>query len=67
MLKEIIKNLNTMTFRPLQNNKLILEANNLTIVKEKLVVIVINPFDLLYIFKDMSITIYYIIFNEVCS
>lgn len=42
MIKEIIQYLVIITFHPLQDNKPLSETSDLIIVKEKLVVIVIN-------------------------
>ncbi len=52
MVKGIIKNLTIMTFHLPQNNKLLLEASDLVIVKEKLVVVMTNPL-VCYIFSKV--------------
>ncbi len=53
MVKGIIKNMTTMTFHPLQDNEPLLEASDLAIVKEKLMVVATN------------LLVYYI-FSKVC-
>ncbi len=54
MIKRIIKNLTIMTFCPLQDNKPLSEASDLTIVKETLVVVMTNPL-VCYIFSKVCL------------
>ncbi len=54
MVKGIIKNLTTMTFRPPQDNKPLSEASDFVIVKEKLVVVATNPL-VCYIFSKVCL------------
>ncbi len=54
MVKGIIKNLTTMTFHPPQDDEPLSEANDLTIVKEKLVVVATNPL-VCYIFSKVCL------------
>ena len=58
----MIKNLTKIPFCPLQDDKLLLKANDFIIVKEKLVMMAKNLLVLNFL-KDMSITIYHIFFN----
>ena len=54
IVKRIIKNLTTMTFRSPQDNELLSKANDLTIVKEKLVMVAINSL-VCYIFSKVCL------------
>ncbi len=54
MVKGITKDLTTMTFRSLQDDKPSSEPSYLAIVKEKLVVVVTNPF-VCYIFSKVCL------------
>ncbi len=54
IVKGIIKNLTTMTFRPPQDDEPSSEASGLAIVKEKLVVVATNPW-VCYIFSKVCL------------
>ncbi len=54
MVKGMIKNLFTMTFRLPQDNEPLLEASDLVIVKKILVVVVTNPL-VCYIFSKVCL------------
>ena len=54
MVKKIIKNLTIMTFCPLQDNKPLLKASDLVIVKKKLMVVTTNPL-VCYIFSKVCL------------
>ncbi len=54
IVKEIIKNLTMMTFRPPQNDKPSSKASDLAIVKKKLVVVATNPL-VYYIFSKVRL------------
>lgn len=56
-IKEIIYNLKTIIFYPLQNDKLITKRINLKIVKEKLIVVATNSL-VCYIFFKVYLYLY---------